>query len=169
MDTVQLNIGGQLFETTIKTLKRYDHTRLGSLTTSSEEYNAGKNWFFFDRNPEIFNWILDYYRTGTLHFPDNVCGASLRQELQYWKIEEDEVSECCWKAYYQYQDEMEVIAKLKQNFTSTIQTDENASNRTVTKMWLFLDRPDSSRAAKVTDYTALPYMSLIISLLLPTC
>ncbi|KAL5016665.1 hypothetical protein ScPMuIL_006254 [Solemya velum] len=160
METVKLNIGGKFYETTMKTLNRYQHTRLGSLTTRSEEYNPEKQCFFFDRNPEIFNWILDYYRTGQLHFPDNVCGASLRQELQFWNIEEEEVSECCWKSYYQYQDEMEVIAKLKENFTSTITADETASNRTVVRMWLFLDRPDSSRAAKMFNHVYLFFVLL---------
>lgn len=39
---------------------------------------------YFDRDPEIFRYILDYHRNGELHIPQSVCGPSTRKELIFW-------------------------------------------------------------------------------------
>jgi hypothetical protein len=59
---VKLNVGGTKFYTKISTLQKHPETRLGRLNFQSQEYIAEKHFFFFDRNPELFNIILDFYR-----------------------------------------------------------------------------------------------------------
>lgn len=35
------------------------------------------------RHPGVFSQILNYYRTGKLHYPTNVCGPLFEAELEY--------------------------------------------------------------------------------------
>ena len=55
---VKLNVGGTKFYTKISTLQKHPETRIGQLNFQSQEYIAEKHFFFFDRNPELFNIIL---------------------------------------------------------------------------------------------------------------
>ena len=42
------------------------------------------NEFFFDRHPGVFAYVLNYYRTGKLHCPADVCGPLFEEELSFW-------------------------------------------------------------------------------------
>ena len=119
MDVVRLDVGGTLFVTTSKTLASVPDTRLSALSTSSAEYNTDTNSYFFDRNPELFNWVLDYYRTGELHLPKNVCGAAIRNEMEYWQIGSGSISDCCMSSLFNFEDELEVCHNLKEQFESS--------------------------------------------------
>ena len=61
--------------------------------------------YFFDRDPEIFRFVLDYYRTGELHLPTNICGPFVRKELIFWGIDESLIDPCCMPAYMRYDEE----------------------------------------------------------------
>ncbi|CAG7828629.1 unnamed protein product [Allacma fusca] len=61
-----INVSGRKFETWRNTLEKYPDTLLGS---SEREffYDEDSKEYFFDRDPDIFRHILNYYRTGKLH------------------------------------------------------------------------------------------------------
>jgi len=80
---VILNVGGQRFETNKTTLKKIPATRLSRLTEALANYDRILNEYFFDRHPGVFSQILNYYRTGKLHYPNNVCGPLFEAELEY--------------------------------------------------------------------------------------
>ncbi|OWK04527.1 hypothetical protein Celaphus_00002429 [Cervus elaphus hippelaphus] len=65
--------------------------------------------FFFDRHPGVFAYVLNYYRTGKLHCPADVCGPLFEEELAFWGIEETDVEPCCWMTYRQHRDAEEVL------------------------------------------------------------
>jgi energy-converting hydrogenase Eha subunit C len=46
---------------------------------------------FFDRNPRVFEVILDFYRTGTVNRPSDVTLEMLKEELAFFQIELPEV------------------------------------------------------------------------------
>lgn len=93
---VRINVGGKLFITTRTTLEKIPDTRLSHLSDLDLNYNRDRKEWFFDRNPDLFNNILDFYRIEELHFPHNFCGPSIKKELLYWKIHEGDISPCCW-------------------------------------------------------------------------
>jgi potassium voltage-gated channel Shaw-related subfamily C protein len=93
---VVLNVGGMRFETQRATLKKLPATRLSKLTPQLSYYDPVLNEYFFDRHPGVFSQILNYYRTGQLHYPTNVCGPLFEDELSYWGIQREEVEPCCW-------------------------------------------------------------------------
>lgn len=113
---VNINVGGKLFTTTYSNLKTVPDTRLSAVSQSSKDYIAAKEFYFFDRNPEIFSYILDYYRTGELHLPKQICGASIRNELEFWQIPTTSIADCCVSSLFKYEDELELTKNLRQQF-----------------------------------------------------
>ena len=39
----------------------------------------------------VFSQILNYYRTGKLHYPTDVCGPLFEEELEYWGLDTNQV------------------------------------------------------------------------------
>uniref|UniRef100_A0A0M3IRY0 BTB domain-containing protein n=1 Tax=Ascaris lumbricoides TaxID=6252 RepID=A0A0M3IRY0_ASCLU len=109
---VILNVGGVRHETYKHTLKKIPATRLSRLTTNLANYDPVLNEYFFDRHPGVFAQILNYYRTGKLHYPLDVCGPLFEEELKYWGLDANEVEPCCWMTYTQHRDTQEVLATL---------------------------------------------------------
>ena len=56
------------------------------------------------RHPGVFAQILNYYRTGKLHYPTDVCGPLFEEELEYWGLDSNQVEPCCWMTYTQVGD-----------------------------------------------------------------
>uniref|UniRef100_A0A674ECD8 BTB domain-containing protein n=1 Tax=Salmo trutta TaxID=8032 RepID=A0A674ECD8_SALTR len=67
-ELIVLNVSGRRFETWRNTLDRYPDTLLGS---SEKEffYNEETKEYFFDRDADVFRAVLNFYRTGKLHYP----------------------------------------------------------------------------------------------------
>ena len=96
-----LNCGGVRHETYKATLKKIPATRLSRLTEALGNYDPVLNEYFFDRHPGVFAQILNYYRTGKLHYPTDVCGPLFEEELEYWGLDANQVEPCCWMTYTQ--------------------------------------------------------------------
>lgn len=104
-----LNVGGKRFITAMSTLKSVEQTKLSTLSQSDPSFDSVRNEYFFDRNPKFFESILDYFRTGELHFSHCLCGPSIKKELSFWQIPETCISRCCWRAYKAYEDEKHML------------------------------------------------------------
>uniref|UniRef100_A0A8D0FGC9 Potassium channel tetramerisation-type BTB domain-containing protein n=1 Tax=Strix occidentalis caurina TaxID=311401 RepID=A0A8D0FGC9_STROC len=63
-ELIILNVSGRRFQTWRTTLERYPDTLLGS-TEKEFFFNEDTKEYFFDRDPEVFRCILNFYRTGT--------------------------------------------------------------------------------------------------------
>lgn len=76
------------------TLDRYPDTLLGS---SEKEffYNEDTEEYFFDRDPEMFRHILNFYRTGKLHYPRHECIQAFDEELAFFGIVPEIIGDCC--------------------------------------------------------------------------
>lgn len=116
MDLLVINVRGTVFKTKTATLaKAPADSPLANLDKSSEFFDSDSGEYFFDRNAEVFDTILDYFSTGRLHIPNSVCSERVREELSYWKIPESHLAKCCWKAFYQKDEDMEVLNRLLSN------------------------------------------------------
>lgn len=111
--------------------------------------------YFFDRDPEIFRFVLDYYRTGELHLPTNICGPFVRKELIFWGIDESLIDPCCMPAYMRYDEEKRTKKTLFRDCFEDIDSMQNLVKfsrgwkKWRYRMWLFMDHPTSSFAAQI--------------------
>lgn len=180
-ERIILNVGGTRHETYKSTLKTLPGTRLALLASDSDidsvldqlqqvpgfiEYNARTNEYFFDRHPGVFAYVLNYYRTGKLHCPADVCGPLFEEELSFWGIDETDVEPCCWMTYRQHRDAEEALDIFEPPEPDDTDDDrdvprrfgiEDCPNRSrgccevwQPKMWALFDDPYSSKAARVS-------------------
>ena len=164
---VILNVGGIRHETYKATLKKIPATRLSRLTEALANYDPVLNEYFFDRHPGVFAQIVNYYRTGKLHYPTDVCGPLFEEELEFWGLDSNQVEPCCWMTYTTHRDtqetlqildrldldtdkptEEEIMKKfgLEEEFQSG---DLSCWQKVKPKIWALFDEPYSSTAAKV--------------------
>ena len=159
---IRINVGGKTFECYASTLQRFPHSKLAVMTHNDVTFDSQNDEYFFDRNPRMFDCILDCYRTGELHFPHCFCGPVIRSELQFWNLRETLIAPCCWKSYKFYEEEEKALEMLEKTFATTspkiyANSPRSYEPNTLRFEWTkrrrqvlsFLEDPHSSRAAKV--------------------
>lgn len=178
---VILNVGGIRHETYKTTLKKIPATRLSRLTEALANYDPIMGEYFFDRHPGVFGQILNYYRTGKLHYPTDVCGPLFEEELEFWGLDANQVEPCCWMTYTQHRDTEETLAVLDRLDLDTEKPSEEeiarkfgfeedyANNRLSRwqrlkpKMWSFFDEPNSSTGAKLIGIMSVFFICVSIT------
>ncbi|KAK3578260.1 hypothetical protein CHS0354_011583 [Potamilus streckersoni] len=164
---VILNVGGIRHETYKATLKKIPATRLSRLTEALANYDPILNEYFFDRHPGVFAQILNYYRSGKLHYPTDVCGPLFEEELEFWGLDSNQVEPCCWMTYTSHRDTQDVLGILDRLDLDTDKPTEDdimkkfgwgeeykagelsCWQRIQPKIWALFDEPYSSSAAKI--------------------
>ncbi|XP_041442335.1 potassium voltage-gated channel subfamily D member 2-like isoform X1 [Xenopus laevis] len=95
---IVLNVSGKRFQTWRNTLERYPDTLLGS-TERDFFFNQDSGEYFFDRDPDIFRHILNFYRSGRLHYPRHECISAYDEELAFFGIIPEIIGDCCYEEY----------------------------------------------------------------------
>ncbi|XP_051547262.1 potassium voltage-gated channel subfamily D member 2-like isoform X2 [Myxocyprinus asiaticus] len=145
-----LNVSGTKFQTWQNTLERYPDTLLGS-TERDFFYHEETNEYFFDRDPDIFRHILNFYRTGKLHYPRHECISAYDEELAFFGIIPEIIGDCC---YEEYKD------RRRENAERIQDDEENESNKDLVppdmsfreSMWRAFENPHTSTMALVFYY-----------------
>lgn len=163
---VKINVGGQIHETYKTTLKNIPDTRLSWITetTAQVDFDSENEEYFFDRHPAVFAAVLNYFRTGKLHAPLDVCGPLYEEELSYWGIDDQQVESCCWLTYRQHRDAQETLKGFEGvEFQIDFEDDDpfmieeeineriGCWERWQPKVWSLMDDPQSSKLAKVRN------------------
>uniref|UniRef100_A0A8C7I6Q4 A-type voltage-gated potassium channel KCND1 n=1 Tax=Oncorhynchus kisutch TaxID=8019 RepID=A0A8C7I6Q4_ONCKI len=131
-----LNVSGQKFQTWSNTLERYPDTLLGK--------------YFFDRDPDIFRHILNFYRTGKLHYPRQECIAAYDEELSFFGIIPEIIGDCC---YEEYKDRRRENQERQQDDEDDEKEDIAPLNMTFREyMWRAFENPHTSTTALVLYY-----------------
>lgn len=168
---VHLNIGGKLFTTHSSTLQRIPESRLAKISRDDPNFDPHTGQYFFDRSSVAFQQILDGYRTGHIHISHCMCGPFIKQELDFWGLDESFIAECCWKTYSEYELKKKKMAEVeealsKHSLYEKAKKEEESFKGEQTKrswwrrykmaIWLFLEDPAYSIGAKVnkTRYTS---------------
>uniref|UniRef100_G3U491 Potassium voltage-gated channel modifier subfamily G member 2 n=1 Tax=Loxodonta africana TaxID=9785 RepID=G3U491_LOXAF len=71
-----------------------------------DEYDAGRDEFFFDRNPSAFRIIAALLRAGKLRLLRDSCALAFRDELAYWGIDEARLERCCLRRLRRREEEV---------------------------------------------------------------
>ncbi|XP_077386513.1 A-type voltage-gated potassium channel KCND3-like isoform X2 [Festucalex cinctus] len=147
-ELIVLNVSGRRFQTWRTTLDRYPDTLLGS-SEKDFFYNEETKEYFFDRDPDAFRSILNFYRTGKLHYPRHECILAYDEELTFFGIIPEIIGDCCYEEYKdrkrenleRLQDDQEENKDVKlphMNFRET--------------MWRAFENPHTSTMALVFYY-----------------
>ena len=84
---ITFNVGGKLFATHKSTVIKYPDTLLGKFLSHPETMKMDVTGsYFWDRNSDLFNYILDFYRTGKIVYPKFISKKDFHAELEYWGI-----------------------------------------------------------------------------------
>ncbi|ROL49202.1 Potassium voltage-gated channel subfamily C member 4 [Anabarilius grahami] len=174
-EKIIINVGGTRHETYRSTLRTIPGTRLAWLADTDNQGNPDADTgqtptttsseFFFDRHPGIFAYVLNYYRTGKLHCPADVCGPLFEEELAFWGIDETDVEPCCWMTYRQHRDAEEALDMFEPPDPEDAEDDQDLPRRFgiedspdrsrgccevwQPKIWALFEDPYSSRAARI--------------------
>ncbi|KAJ8002625.1 hypothetical protein DPEC_G00160830 [Dallia pectoralis] len=144
-----LNVSGQKFQTWSNTLERYPDTLLGS-TERDFFFHEETKEYFFDRDPDIFRHILNFYRTGKLHYPRQECIAAYDEELSFFGIIPEIIGDCC---YEEYKDRRRENQERLQDDEDDEKEDVAPLNMTFREyMWRAFENPHTSTTALVLYY-----------------
>ncbi len=105
-ERITLNVGGTKFQTRKETLNKIPSSTLCQLVESCKQNEDPEMVYeyYFDRSAVLFEYILNFYRVEELHFGHHLCPSQIKLELEFWKIPERYLSDCCWLSYIQYFD-----------------------------------------------------------------
>ena len=154
-DYIFVNVRGIRFAVFSSHLAKRPKSRLAMISKSDANFSVCDDEFYFDRNPTVFNSLLDFYSQGEMHLPTNICIQAFRRELEYWRLEPELLAPCCWSKYRKAEEEERTLARVQKEwgtFGARIYTDvDEHGNKVPTKqkIWLFLNEPQTSFGAKV--------------------
>ncbi|CAJ1063143.1 potassium voltage-gated channel subfamily V member 1 [Xyrichtys novacula] len=158
LDFLIINVGGSRFVLSQELLASYPETRLGKLATCSrdsalelcDDADLLENEFFFDRNSQAFQYVMNFYRTGHLHVMEELCEISFLQEVQYWGIDELRIKACCRERYYRRKEQREGLDVRREVKAEDDEEDFVGAACPALRrcLWNLLEKPESSRAAR---------------------
>lgn len=154
--SVSLNVGGKIFMTSKETLQAYPDTLLGNLVAENKENKQNVLELTFDRNPKLVDSVLDFYRTGELHLPRNICAAVVERELRFWRIPSQLICQCCWKSFKNDRNDevmtLEIDDLLEERTKDKDIMEESRIPALASKIWLTMEYIGYSPVAKVILY-----------------
>ncbi|KAM4772363.1 delayed-rectifier potassium channel regulatory subunit KCNS3 [Rhinophrynus dorsalis] len=189
-EVVKLNVGGFKQSVDQSTLLRFPHTRLGKLLSCHSEeailelcddYNVVDKEYYFDRNPSLFRYILNFYYTGKLHVMEELCVFSFCQEIEYWGINELFIDACCSN---KYQEKKELVSDKDWEQKSDVLSVDSSSDESSMfekeletfdtikfgnirrKIWIRLENPAFSLSAKLF---AISSLSVVLTSIVAMC
>lgn len=149
---VKINISGKMYETLYSTLARFPNTLLGSPAKRKKYFDQERQEYFFNRNRNAFDAILFYYQSnGLLTRPNNVRLQEFCDELKFFEIEEETLTEFMRDegAVEDEEDEPVVLP----------------TNVVLSKIWLWFEYPKCSKVAKVVATFSVTFIAISIYVL----
>ena len=170
-----INLSGRDFTTKLKNLQKLPASRLGkiSLASSSEEilslcdgYLPGQTpVFFFFRNHQHFQTILDIYRNSQLHLPEQMCPIVAQEEFRFWGLEEMLLEPCCILKYLPRTKEahQQILEEIEENRRADRKNEaekfEGGWCRILrSKLWDIMEYPETSKCAQLFTFISLTFV-----------
>ena len=172
---ITINVSGRRFSTWESTLKRHPNTLLGS-EAFKQFLDKEKKEYFLDRDPHMFRYILNFYRVGKLHFSMDDCIDSFQDELSFYGICLNSVSDCCSDNCAPINDKCNYKAKNgKSNFEKHTkhshcfikQEQRETTSKLKKQIWNLLESTETSKAGRVIQsfFGFLIYVSVLATII----
>lgn len=125
--TILINVRGFKYEVLLDSFANHPNSRLGKLRMAIKKQNPNElsllcdrfdrdlNEYYFNRDPFVLNMILNFYVTKRLHMNQTDCVGFLKDELDYWQIEDNDFNSCCQVFYHNKMQNFEEISKIEQS------------------------------------------------------
>ena len=113
-NNVRFNLRGFVFEVDRKCVESHPNSRLYEL---SHEQRDNDNPIYLNRDPFVFNAILDYYVTGKMHV-DGTCANKMKDEFEFWGLRCKDLCLRCMKQHEEALHEGEELSNLIKNWVS---------------------------------------------------
>ncbi|CAI4223655.1 unnamed protein product [Auanema sp. JU1783] len=174
---ININVGGRQAKLPTEIVnRRLETSRLSVFCqknhverlTDCDAYFESNNEYYFERSPIIFEYVVDYYITGKLHRPMDVCPIRLRYELDYWRIPVQAMAPCCM-----LEENNNMASKLKNEKAFVDSYPSSYFDKVLLgpqrlKLWRILENPRSSSTAKLFSivsafFVLLSLLGLILS------
>ncbi|XP_007898593.1 LOW QUALITY PROTEIN: potassium voltage-gated channel subfamily S member 3a [Callorhinchus milii] len=189
-DLININVGGFKQRVDQSTLLKFPQTRLGKLLNCDTEeailelcddYSVVDKEYYFDRNPCLFRYVLNFYYTGKLHVMEELCAFSFSQEIEYWGINELFIDSCCNNRYqerkedvvdkdWEQRSEEASIDSSFEELTSMVKNldtfDDTRCGNIRRAMWVRLENPGHSLSAKII---AVASLSVVLTSIAAMC
>ncbi|XP_076003620.1 potassium voltage-gated channel subfamily V member 2-like [Genypterus blacodes] len=162
---ININVGGKPYQIAYRMAAKYPKTRIGRLATCTDhnmkldlcdDYTVNNNEFFFDRDPDIFHCIFNFYRTGVLWIKDELCTRNFLEEINYWGVRIKNTHRCCRISFEERQDELNEQLKIQRELEAEVEIEENVElfqdmflGQKRRAIWNLMEKPFSSIKAKL--------------------
>lgn len=118
---ITVNVGGRRYNIPETQLLKYADSLLSRPESNEYYYDSSKQEYFFDRDPDMFKYVYQFYTTGKLHCPyeyEFECWQLYRDEMEFFGICLDNfTSNCCLDDYLdnsRNEDDVDTPTKLKE-------------------------------------------------------
>uniref|UniRef100_A0A914KI13 BTB domain-containing protein n=1 Tax=Meloidogyne incognita TaxID=6306 RepID=A0A914KI13_MELIC len=162
-EVFRLNVGGKSFcfrpdtvldhrepNSLLARLVRLEHHQRLMLT---DGFHHGE--YYLERNSKVAEHVLDYFLTGKLHKPPEICPQRFSEELLFWRLTRVELAPCCSVL-------TDTQQKLKRTLDTERQLDQVDCCRGLRKViWHLLESPSSSLFSKL--FTLLSVIFIVAS------
>ncbi|TNN52040.1 Potassium voltage-gated channel subfamily F member 1 [Liparis tanakae] len=171
---IAVNIGGVRVVLFGDVLTRYPESRLAELLNCStqnhevisslcDDFDPGRKEFYFDRDPDAFKCIIDVYYFGEIHIKPGICPICFIKEMEFWKIDQAVLDECCKSYLSEKEEELTEIANKVKVILEDLEVDRciTRTQRCQRFMWRLMEKPGSSRSARVIAIAS--FFSVLVS------
>lgn len=171
---IVVNIGGVRMALFGDLLNRYPNSRLAELLNCStqnyenisslcDDFDPVRKEFYFDRDPDAFKCVIDVYYFDEIHIKHGLCPICFIQEMEFWKIDQNLLDECCKSSLSDKERELSDIADKVKVILEDLEVERcvTRSQRCQRFVWKLMEKPGSSSLARVIAITS--FLSILVS------
>ncbi|KAL7480628.1 hypothetical protein ACHAW6_006303 [Cyclotella cf. meneghiniana] len=86
VDKIKLNVGGKRFEVSRSLIKQYSDSMIARLVSDNWRKTDQAEAIFIDRDGDLFGYILNYMRYGSIVLPVNLPKSMFQRELDFYGL-----------------------------------------------------------------------------------
>ncbi|XP_061599785.1 potassium voltage-gated channel subfamily F member 1-like [Cololabis saira] len=172
---VAVNVGGVRLVLLGDVLRRYPESRLAELLdcccdrssdvvpSLCDDFDPGSKEFYFDRDPDAFKCIIDVYYFDEIHIKRGLCPICFTKEMEFWKIDQGVLDECCKSYLSEKEEELTEIANKVKVILEDVDVERSLTRtqRCQRLLWRLMEKPGSSPAARVVAIAS--FLSILVS------